>query len=122
MNTPLPATDPRDRPISSPSVPSPSAAMDSVGALAAQLSRDLSDRHGPILGGEALASALGYRSLAALRQARRRGQVEVKLFALPQRRGVFALSVDVARWLAQARERGLAAHTTQEDTAKPDHT
>ena len=122
MNTLLPATDPRDQPASSPSLPRTSAAMDSVGALAAQLSRDLSDRHGPILGGAALASALGYRSLAALRQARRRGQVEVKLFALPQRRGVFALSVDVARWLAQARERGLAAHTTQEGTAKPDHT
>ncbi|WP_374259379.1 hypothetical protein [Aquabacterium sp.] len=58
MNTPLPATHT---------------------ALVEHLSRDLTDRHGPILGGVALARALGYGSLAALRQARRRRQVEVKL-------------------------------------------
>ena len=30
------------------------------------------------------------------------GQVEVALFTLPNRRGVFALGLDVARWLADA--------------------
>jgi hypothetical protein len=46
--------------------------------------------------------------------------VEVKLFALPHRRGAFALSVDVARWLAEARQRGLKQDTTEEDAADPD--
>ena len=98
MNTPLPATH----------------------TLVEHLSRDLTDRHGPILGGVALARALGFGSLAALRQARRRRQVEVKLFALPHRRGAFALCVDVARWLAEARQRGLKQDTTEEDAADPD--
>lgn len=66
------------------------------------LYEDFRKRHGPILGGGDLAKAMGYRSLAAFRQARRRGQVEVELFSLPNRRGVFALGFDVAKWLAQA--------------------
>lgn len=48
-----------------------------------QLYEDLLERHGPILGGVDLAQAMGYRSLAAFRQARRRGQVEVSLLAFP---------------------------------------
>lgn len=70
--------------------------------LVAQLYEDLLARHGPILGGVDLAQAMGYRSLAAFRQARRRGQVDVSLFTLPNRRGVFALCLDVAQWLADA--------------------
>lgn len=72
-----------------------------------QLYEDLRARNGPILGGADLAQAMGYRSLAAFRQARRRGQVEVVLFTLPNRRGVFALGLDVAEWLADARQANL---------------
>jgi hypothetical protein len=64
--------------------------------------------HGPLLGGEALASALGHRSAASLRQARRRGQVTIELFMVPNRRGWFALTLDVADWLANLRT-GIAA-------------
>lgn len=70
--------------------------------LHAILYDELLERHGPIIGGLDLAHAMGYRSLAAFRQARRRGQVEVQLFSLPNRRGVFALVAEVARWLANA--------------------
>jgi len=66
------------------------------------LYEDLRNQHGPILGGADLSKALGYRSQAAFRQARRRGRVEVKLFSLPNRRGVFALGIEVAQWLAKA--------------------
>lgn len=72
--------------------------------LVDQLYDDLQRRHGPMLGGMDLARALGYRSLAAFRQARRRGQVEVGLFTVPNRRGVFALGIDVARWLSHMRQ------------------
>lgn len=62
--------------------------VDSDAPLINALYEDLRNQHGPILGGADLSKALGYRSLAAFRQARRRGQVEVKLFSLPNRRGV----------------------------------
>lgn len=75
--------------------------MDLGDALGDALYEDLRKQHGPILGGEDLSKALGYRSLAAFRQARRRGQVEIELFSLPNRRGVFALVFEVAQWLAK---------------------
>ena len=68
-----------------------------------ELRREMEASRGPLLGGVALAHALGLESLAALRQARRRGRVSVNLFSLPQRRGYFALTGDVAEWLARAR-------------------
>lgn len=71
--------------------------------LAQFLQASLELRHGPLLGGAALVAALGYPSAAALRQARRRGHVAVSLFTLPKRRGYFALTSEVAEWLAQAR-------------------
>lgn len=73
-------------------------------AIAQRLHEELLALHGPILGGEQLAHALGYGTLAAFRQARRRNQVDVTLFTLPNRRGVFALTLDVASWLAHARQ------------------
>lgn len=76
--------------------------MDLKEALVDALYEDLRNQHGLILGGEDLSKALGYRSLAAFRQARRRGQVEVELFSLPNRRGVFAFGLEVAQWLAKA--------------------
>ena len=69
--------------------------------LAHWLHDGLLARHGPVLGGDDLARALGYRSQAAFRQARRRGQVDIALFSLPNRRGVFALTWVVATWLAR---------------------
>ena len=68
-----------------------------------ELRESLLRLHGPLLGGEPLASALGHRSAASLRQARRRGQVTVPLFTVPSRRGWFALTLDVADWLAAMR-------------------
>lgn len=68
-----------------------------------QLRETLLRLHGPLLGGEPLVSALGHRSAASLRQARRRGQIGVPLFTIPNRRGWFALTQDVADWLAEMR-------------------
>lgn len=50
-----------------------------------------------------MVAALGHASAASLRQARKRGQVTVPIFTLPKRRGFFALTRDVAEWLAEAR-------------------
>ena len=69
--------------------------------LRKELRETLLRLHGPLLGGEPLAAALGHRSVASLRQARRRGQVMVPLFTVPNRRGWFALTLDV--WLSATR-------------------
>lgn len=71
--------------------------------LKTQLRESLLRLHGPLLGGEHLAAALGHRSVASLRQARRRSQITVPLFMVPNRRGWFALTQDVADWLAETR-------------------
>jgi len=80
-------------------------------SLNAALREELESRHGPLMGGRTLIVALGLASAAALRQARKRGHVAVTVFRLPKRRGVFALTRDVAEWLAQARA-GCAPSTT----------
>lgn len=71
--------------------------------LQQQMRESMLRLHGPLLGGDALIAALGHRTAASLRQARRRGQVDVPLFMVPNRRGWFALTQDVADWLADIR-------------------
>lgn len=76
--------------------------------LREQLRDSLLRLHGPVIGGEALAVALGHRNAASLRQARRRGHIDIPMFSLPNHRGWFALTLDVADWLAEKRNDGLA--------------
>lgn len=57
-------------------------------------------RYGPLINGEALWKALGYRSNDALRQARKRGSVPVAVFPIPGRKGLFARTNEVESWLA----------------------
>lgn len=66
----------------------------------AEIRADLLDRHGPLLSGEALCKALGYPSIGALRQSITRKTVPVPTFLIDGRRGRFALTWVVARWLA----------------------
>jgi len=72
-------------------------------SLQLELRESLLRMHGPLLGGEALVAALGHKNAASLRQARRRKQVAITLFTVPNRRGWFALTQDVADWLANLR-------------------
>lgn len=71
--------------------------------LQQELRETLLRMHGPLLGGKALVAALGHKNPASLRQARRRGQVAITLFTVPNRRGWFALTQEVADWLANIR-------------------
>lgn len=94
--------------------------MDTAAALAtlqSQLLQDMESKHGPLIGGQSLATGLGYTNLAALRQARRRGHVAVALFTLPNRRGYFALTRDVALWLAGVRMTATGAPPQKGDPA-----
>ena len=76
-----------------------------VDLLARDLEDDLMERYGPLLTGDALRKSLGYTSMAALRQAVARGKAPVPIFQLEDRRGKFALAKDVAKWLAEQRNK-----------------
>lgn len=74
-----------------------------IDILAEELSRDLLLRYGPMLTGKDLLQALGYKTSDAFRQALSRDLIGVPLFTIAHRRGKFALSKDVAHWLARQR-------------------
>jgi hypothetical protein len=60
---------------------------------------------GPLLGGEQLRSALGFRTGEAFRAAARAGRVPVKLLKIEGRRGWFARVNEVSEWQAALSER-----------------
>ena len=68
--------------------------------LAKQIENDLIERFGIVLGAKILAKTLGYASIDALRQSIVRKTNPIPVFKLPNRRGYFALTKDVAEWLA----------------------
>ncbi|MCP4984796.1 MAG: hypothetical protein GY928_01655 [Colwellia sp.] len=57
--------------------------------------------YGPLMFGEVLYSALGFEHIAAFRQAFNRGKLPVSVFSLENKRGKYALTEDVARWLIE---------------------
>lgn len=71
--------------------------------LATELENDLLKLYGPVITGEELIKALGYVSKAAFRQSMVRKTVPVQLFEIEGRRGKFALTKDVACYLAERR-------------------
>lgn len=76
---------------------------DQIDRLAIQLEKDMLDLYGPMLSGKNLVEALGYGSSDALRQATCRKTVPVPIFPIEKRKGKFALTKDVAYWLAKQR-------------------
>lgn len=79
---------------------------DEVRMLAKQLEADLLKLYGsPMISGEQLQRAMGYKTTNALRQAILRKTMPIHVFKVQKRRGQFALVKDVAKWLAeQARD------------------
>lgn len=70
-------------------------------------SQSLVAQFGPLIGGQDLRRALGFRSRGAFRTALDRGHMPVKVFSLEGRRGKFAFAVEVEAWLRTLRA---AAH------------
>lgn len=71
----------------------------------ADVTQWLLQEHGPLMSGEALWCCIGFKNAAAFRQAKTQGRLCVPVFSLPQRRGTFALTQDVADWIGNlARE------------------
>ena len=71
-----------------------------VKVLAKNIEDKLFKQNGPILTGDILFKSLGYASADAFRQAVSRGTNPIDVFSIEQRRGKFALTEDVAQWVA----------------------
>jgi len=73
--------------------------------IATDVTQWLLQEHGPLMSGEALWRSIGFKNAAAFRQAKYQRRLCVPVFSIPQRRGTFALTKDVADWIGmQARE------------------
>lgn len=68
-------------------------------------------RYGPIVGGDVLRSLLGFRTVSAFQKARLHGQVEVTVFSLPGRQGVFAVTKEACAWVLAQRRLGRSGST-----------
>lgn len=68
------------------------------------LKESLLKEFGPLMGGEDLRRALGYRTAPAFARAVRMNAVGVQVFEIPGRRGKFAMTSDVAAWLTSLRQ------------------
>ena len=64
------------------------------------LEAKLFERYGPLVGGKDLVKAAGFQTAEALKMAIKRKHLTFATFSLPGRRGKFAKTEDVARWLA----------------------
>jgi hypothetical protein len=59
----------------------------------------LIERYGLLLSGCSLWKAIGFPSSSAFRKAASRGALPVKTFRIEGRKGLFAYTSDVARWI-----------------------
>lgn len=77
--------------------------------LTGELRDSLTKLYGPLLPSRELWKIFGYASPAAYRQARARKSLPVGEFEIEGRRGYFALTYDVAQWLAMQRSQKVSA-------------
>lgn len=68
-----------------------------------QLINDLTERHGELVGGKQLSKVLGFPSLSAMKRAIERETLSIPTFFVEGRKGKFALTTDIADWLAECR-------------------
>jgi hypothetical protein len=74
--------------------------MDSMASHRDAVESYLVDRFGPFLTGRSLWKAIGFQSASAFRKAAARGALPVRTFRIEGRQGLFAYSVEVARWIS----------------------
>ena len=64
---------------------------------------ELSRRYGEVVGGKTLWHILGYKTLAAFKQAILRDSLSLPTFYIEGRKGRYALTSDVATWLIECK-------------------
>ena len=65
----------------------------------ANLSNELLNKYGPMIGGSDLYLALGFKTYGTFRLAKERGEIPIEIFKIPKRRDWYALTTDLALWL-----------------------
>ena len=82
----------------------------------------LIERYGAVIGGRDLRTLLGFRSTTAFGQSVRRGDMPIRFFKLPRRRGYFALATEIAAWSQASAAKSVAPadspHPTEMEDAK----
>lgn len=69
-------------------------------SLEHEIFEDLKNKYGFLMSGNDVAKQLGFKSTEAFRQAVFRKKLSINIFTIPNRKGKFAYSKDVAEWLA----------------------
>lgn len=92
--------------------------MSSIIELTKNLEEMLLKEYGPILSDELLRTCLGYPTLGAFRKSVSRNTVPVTIFTIPNRSGKFALTTDVAQWLAQQKQQGIYDSNNKDNKMK----
>lgn len=77
--------------------------MESRRALEEQIRLDLAYRYGEVIGGDTLRLVLGYATLPAMNSAIRSKKLSLPTFFVEGRKGRFALTKEVANWIAVQR-------------------
>lgn len=72
----------------------------------AEVFRELEQKYGPMVSGQAMWRLLGYRTGVDFRQAAMRGVLPVQVFTNPEHKGEFAWIRDVAAWLVTLEANG----------------
>lgn len=72
-----------------------------------ELLNTLMAQYGPTLGGSELYAALGFKTYASFHRSRLRSELGVHVFKIPGRRGWFALTEEVAKWLSAQASRDM---------------
>jgi hypothetical protein len=68
------------------------------------LTQTLLTIYGPVISGEKLYTALGFRTYGAFRSAKNRGEMPVEVFKMPNRRDWHARTSDIAGWLTNVNQ------------------
>lgn len=78
----------------------------------------LYEEYGPLIGGPHLIKVLGFRSNAAFRRSERLGMIGVRIFEIKGRKGRFARTEDVEKWLEKISESKGNSEEKEEETRK----
>lgn len=68
-----------------------------------QLEEELKQEFGHLICNQDLSLLLGFSNIGSFRQALKRGQIPVPIFTLENKRGKYALTKDIALYLAERR-------------------
>lgn len=100
--------DPSHRPINHAVDAVTSRATPNPATSPEEWARQLVDCYGPLVGGRELRGLLGFKTAPALQRAIRMQLLGAPLFRIKGRRGVFALTAEIASWLLEERRSAIS--------------